>query len=200
MRVSALFAACSALALLLSGCGGDSNEVSDQINQAADGEGATRDAAVTPAQADETATMEADEAGEAGDAAEGEGAPAPTDTPSPAPSASATTRAAAPTAAPAPVAAAGPPQSFATCAVCHSVQRGQNGIGPSLAGVFGRRAGSVPGANYSAAMQGATITWNEGNLDRYLADPAAVVPGTTMPPPGLNPAQRREVIAYLRTL
>ena len=73
-------------------------------------------------------------------------------------------------------------------------------IGPSLAGVAGRRAGTAAGANYTPAMRSANVTWNDGNLDRYLADPAAVVPGTAMPAPGLDAAQRRAVIAYLKTL
>ena len=100
----------------------------------------------------------------------------------------------------APVVVAGPPAAFATCGVCHSVTPGQNMIGPSLAGVSGRRAGTAAGFSYSPGMRGANLTWNDGNLDRYLADPAAVVPGTAMPAPGLDAAQRRAVIAYLKTL
>ena len=125
----------------------------------------------------------------------------PTPGATPSASASATpTAAASARAAAAPAVAAGPPAAFATCGVCHSVAPGQNMIGPSLAGVVGRRAGTAAGANYSPGMRGANITWNDGNLERYLADPAAVVPGTMMPAPGLDAAQRRAVIAYLKTL
>jgi cytochrome c2 len=49
-------------------------------------------------------------------------------------------------------------------------------------------------------MQAANLTWTEANLRRYLADPAGVVPGTMMPPPGLAPAQMTEVVNYLKTL
>ena len=80
------------------------------------------------------------------------------------------------------------------------MQRGQDGIGPSLAGVVGRRAGTLPGHSFSPAMQGAGLTWTEANLRRYLADPNAVVPGTLMPPPGLSAAQVNEVVNYLKTL
>ena len=53
------------------------------------------------------------------------------------------------------------PADFSQCAACHSTQPGQNKIGPSLAGVFGRTSGSVPGYNYSAALKNAHLTWDE---------------------------------------
>lgn len=93
-----------------------------------------------------------------------------------------------------------PPASFGTCMVCHSTDAGQNGIGPSLAGVVGRHAGSAPGANYSAAMRNADITWTQSNLRNYLVDPSSVVPGGTMPPPGVNADEARAIVEYLRTL
>ena len=126
---------------------------------------------------------------------------APTPGATPTPGASATPAAAAsarPAAAPA--VAAGPPAAFAVCGVCHSVTPGQNMIGPSLAGIVGHHAGAAAGFSYSPAMKGSNVTWNESNLDRYLADPNAVVPGTMMPPPGVDAAQRRAIIAYLKTL
>jgi cytochrome c2 len=55
--------------------------------------------------------------------------------------------------------------------VCHSPKAGENKIGPSLAGVFGRKSGSAPGYNYSPALQSAGITWDEQELDKYLANP-----------------------------
>ena len=131
------------------------------------------------------------------DAAEGEEEAEP----EPVASASATPRATAtPSATPTQVASMEPPASFTTCGVCHSVEPGQNMIGPSLAGVVGRKAGSVSGANYSPAMQSANITWTEANLRRYIRDPSAVVPGGTMPNPGLDAAQTQAVVNYLKTL
>lgn len=87
------------------------------------------------------------------------------------------------------------------CASCHSVASGRNMVGPSLFGVAGRDAGTVPGYRYSAANRSAGITWTPDVLDHYLTRPAAVIPGTTMSYPGLrNEAQRADLIAYLATL
>lgn len=85
------------------------------------------------------------------------------------------------------------------CAVCHTVEPGKNKIGPSLAGVVGRKAGTAPGYSYSDANKKSGITWTEAELDKYLTDPKAVVPGTKMIFAGLkNPDQRKAVIAYLK--
>jgi cytochrome c len=85
------------------------------------------------------------------------------------------------------------------CSICHSVEPGKNKIGPSLAGVVGRKAGSVPGYSYSDANKKSGLTWDEATLDKYLTDPRAVVPGTKMLFAGLkNPADRKAVIAYLK--
>jgi cytochrome c len=87
------------------------------------------------------------------------------------------------------------------CAICHSVEPGKNKIGPSLYGVVGRKAGSVPGYSYSDANKKSGITWTEAELDKYLTDPRRVVPGTKMLFPGLKDAgQRKAVIAYLKQL
>jgi cytochrome c len=84
------------------------------------------------------------------------------------------------------------------CAVCHSVQAGTNKIGPSLHGVVGREAGTAPGYNYSDANKKSGITWTEANLDKYLTEPKAMVPGTKMLFAGIkNPDDRKAVIAYL---
>ena len=69
---------------------------------------------------------------------------------------------------------------FARCLVCHSPKAGENKIGPSLAGVFGRKSGSAPGYDYSPAMKSAGITWDEQELDKYLTNPPADVHGTKM--------------------
>lgn len=87
------------------------------------------------------------------------------------------------------------------CFVCHSTEPGQNKVGPSLAGVFGRGSGTEDGFNYSPAMQSAHVTWNEKTLDQYLTDPKSVVPGTKMLFQGVkNPDERHAIIDYLKSL
>ncbi len=84
------------------------------------------------------------------------------------------------------------------CAVCHTVQAGTNKIGPSLFGIVGRAAGTAPNFNYTAANKNSGITWTEENLDKYLTDPKAMVPGTKMLFAGVKSADDRKVlIAYL---
>jgi nitrite reductase (NO-forming) len=87
---------------------------------------------------------------------------------------------------------------FRKCQACHSLEEGKNLLGPSLAGVIGRKAGTAPSYNYSPAMKGADIVWNEKTLDQYLNDPAKVVPGNKMPFPGLKTDHdRADVIAFI---
>jgi cytochrome c len=87
------------------------------------------------------------------------------------------------------------------CGICHSAAAGKNGIGPSLFGVIGRKAGSVSGFHYSADHKKLGITWDAVNLDKYLTNPRAMVPDTTMTYAGMkNAAQRADLIAYLETL
>ncbi len=89
----------------------------------------------------------------------------------------------------------------AKCHMCHSNKPGENKIGPSLAGVVGRPSASVPGFNYSPAMQSAHKTWTEAELNTYLTNPKGVVPGTKMTFAGLpSETDRANVIAYLATL
>lgn len=88
---------------------------------------------------------------------------------------------------------------FAQCATCHSPEAGVNRVGPSLHGIIGRPAGSVPGFRYSDANRNSGITWTEQELFTYLENPRARVPGTIMAFVGLrNPQQRADVIAYLK--
>lgn len=95
--------------------------------------------------------------------------------------------------------AATPPKTWATCAACHA--DGGAAIGPSLKGVLGRKAGSVPGFSYSRAMKSAGITWDEARLADFLADPQKAVPGNRMPFAGVaDAAERGEVVRYLATL
>lgn len=85
---------------------------------------------------------------------------------------------------------------YARCAACHAL--GYDRVGPRHCGLFGRRAGSVPGFGYSAAMKASGITWSAQTLDRFLADPPATVPGTTMTYAGIRDTQERaDLIAFL---
>ena len=93
------------------------------------------------------------------------------------------------------------PAEFAQCAMCHKVEPGANSLGPSLAGVYGAKAGHVGDFAYSSAMRQSGLTWDAATLDRYLEAPAKTVPGTKMSYPGLkDPAKRQAVIDYLKTL
>ena len=87
------------------------------------------------------------------------------------------------------------------CGICHSVVEGQNKIGPSLHGVVGRKAGSLPTYTYSEAMKNANRTWDDATLDDYLTNPRQKIPGVKMIFAGLPEAtDRQNVIAYLDTL
>ncbi|MGE0750537.1 MAG: copper-containing nitrite reductase [Variibacter sp.] len=108
------------------------------------------------------------------------------------------TPAAAPAAAALNEQAAAGRQVYRKCQACHSIEAGKNGLGPSLAGVVGAKAGHVSNYNYSPAMKGSGLTWDAATLDRYLADPQKVVPGNKMPFPGLKSEnERQSVIAFL---
>ena len=97
--------------------------------------------------------------------------------------------------------AAGQQVFKAQCSICHSVVAGQNRIGPTLFGVVGRPAGSVPGFQYSADHKKLGVTWDAATLDKYLTNPRAMVPDTTMVYAGLkDDAKRADLIAYLETL
>jgi cytochrome c len=91
-------------------------------------------------------------------------------------------------------------KTFAHCAPCHSIKPGENRVGPSLAGVFGRKSGTAPGYNYSSAMKGLNVAWDETNLDAYLQGPGKFVRGTRMVYAVPNEKDRQDVIAYLKTL
>lgn len=93
-------------------------------------------------------------------------------------------------------------QVFQACAACHSTRPGEQLTGPSLAHVLGRKAGIEKGyGRYSEPMKRSGVTWNASTLDRWLADPGAFIPGTTMTFPGLRSARdRADVIAYLEAL
>jgi cytochrome c len=87
------------------------------------------------------------------------------------------------------------------CAICHSPVDGQNKIGPSLWGVVGRKAGTLPTYTYSDAMKNANRTWDAATLDDYLTNPRQKIPGVKMIFAGLpEESDRQNVIAYLTTL
>lgn len=89
---------------------------------------------------------------------------------------------------------------FNQCKACHAVEAGKNGIGPSLHGVVGRTAGSVPGYTYSPANVASHLTWDPETIFTYLESPAMKVPGTKMAFMLRDPQMRADVIAYLQTL
>jgi cytochrome c len=99
-----------------------------------------------------------------------------------------------------PAHAAGDPRVgegiYERCAACHSLTHDR--AGPRHCGLVGRRAGSVAGFDYSEAMKRSKVVWTAAALDRFLADPDAVVPGTSMGYDGVkDPKERADLLAYL---
>jgi cytochrome c len=82
------------------------------------------------------------------------------------------------------------------CSGCHAADL--NKEGPKLRGVFGRPSASVNGFDFSQALKKASIKWDDQTLDRWLADPEAMVPGTDMAFRLSDPAARKAIIDYLR--
>lgn len=98
-------------------------------------------------------------------------------------------------------AADGAPLAFGICKSCHSVEKGKNMIGPSLAGIVGTKAGDVAGFSFSPALKGSGLTWDDATLDKWLENPMKLVPGTRMTYSGqTDPAKRKAIIEYLKTL
>jgi cytochrome c len=90
---------------------------------------------------------------------------------------------------------------FARCGICHalSAEKAKDMKGPTLAGLFGRKAGTVKGYGYSPAMRAKGVVWSEKTLDAYLTKPSAYVPGTKMIYSGLRRKDdRRDLIGYLK--
>jgi len=86
------------------------------------------------------------------------------------------------------------------CKVCHSVKAGQNKMGPSMAGIFGKKAGSTNFRKYKG-LKGSDIVWNQENLDKFLADPKKFLGKKTSMNSRLKGAKKRAaVIEYLKTL
>ena len=89
-------------------------------------------------------------------------------------------------------------KKFADCAACHATAPDANSVGPSLHGVFERKAGTLADFRYSPAMKRSGITWTAQTLDTFLADPQKVVPANRMPYAGMTEAgDRADLIAYL---
>ncbi|WP_332051426.1 cytochrome c family protein [Reyranella sp.] len=98
-------------------------------------------------------------------------------------------------------AAAGDPargeEIYHRCLACHSLEH--NRVGPRHCGLFGRKAGTLEGYSYSAAMKKYGVIWNEKTLDHFLENPMKAVPGTKMGYAGIKDAQERaDLIAYLK--
>jgi cytochrome c2 len=90
-------------------------------------------------------------------------------------------------------------KQFNKCAACHSLEAETHLQGPSLSGLFGRRAGSVKGFIFSPALEQADFVWTEETLSAFLEDPMTYIPGNSMPFGGLRrPDQRRDLIEYLK--
>ena len=91
-------------------------------------------------------------------------------------------------------------QAARTCMACHSLAPGRHMTGPSLAGVWGRKAGTADGfERYSAALKGSGLVWDEQRLDAWLKNPAEVVPGNSMGFAGITDARARaDLLAYLK--
>ncbi|MFL5068321.1 MAG: c-type cytochrome [Xanthobacteraceae bacterium] len=90
---------------------------------------------------------------------------------------------------------------FVDCASCHSLAAGENGVGPSLAGLVGRKAGTLGDYRYSPALKRSNIVWSPQTLDNFIADPQKAVPANRMPYAGMtNAGERADLIAYLQKM
>lgn len=84
----------------------------------------------------------------------------------------------------------------ANCGSCHSLDA--NRVGPAHRGVYGRKAGSAPGYDYTAAVRNSRVVWSAATLDRWLQNPRAVIPGTKMAFTLRDAQKRADIIAFMR--
>lgn len=84
------------------------------------------------------------------------------------------------------------------CTGCHSLD--QDKEGPRLRGVYGRKAGKVPGFTYSAALQSSAITWDDASLDKWLTNPDSLIADNDMAFRVVNPDERADIIRYLKAV
>lgn len=90
---------------------------------------------------------------------------------------------------------------FQDCAACHKLEAGANNVGPSLHDIFTRKAGTLEDFRYSPAMKRSGIVWTPEALDKFIADPQAMVPANRMPYAGMaNSSDRADLIAYLQKM
>ena len=88
---------------------------------------------------------------------------------------------------------------YIQCRACHELKADQpHKVGPNLHGFINRKAASAEGFAYSAALKGASLTWDKATLDKWIEKPSAVVPGNAMAFAGVaSPADRAALIAYI---
>ena len=85
------------------------------------------------------------------------------------------------------------------CATCHTLNTNETARqGPTLAGVYGRKAGTIEGYHYTPGYQTSELVWNDENLDKYLTNPQAMLPGSTMAYRQSKPDVRRKIIDFLK--
>ena len=90
---------------------------------------------------------------------------------------------------------------FQDCAACHKLEAGSNDVGPSLHGIFERKAGELTDFRYSPAMKRSGISWTPETLDKFITEPQAMVPANRMPYAGMaNPSDRADLIAFLQKM
>jgi cytochrome c len=89
---------------------------------------------------------------------------------------------------------------FGVCKACHQIgETAKNGVGPQLNGIIGRKAGTVPSYNYTAANKDSGITWDEATFREYIKNPKAKIPGTKMIYAGLKDEKKTDdLLAFLK--
>jgi cytochrome c len=89
-------------------------------------------------------------------------------------------------------------KKFGDCAACHKLEADANNVGPSLHGIFGRKAGDIADFRYSPAIKRSGLIWTPETVDKFITDPQAMVPGNRMPYAGMaDAADRADLITYL---